>query len=285
MSDIFKTKINNQWVGIPSLVGPQGPQGETGPQGPAGVQVNADWTETDTSSKAYILHKPTLVTPSPPDPQTGEVFALGAQFAVEADTARVSRRAAAIDLSGVENADDLKAIEALSGTTGLLRKTSANTWTLDTTSYADSSSLSAVATSGSYNDLSNKPTIPASPVQSNWNESDTSSLAYIQNKPTIPAAQVNSDWNSNSGVSQILNKPSFTTVTISVADWNGGTSVTKSVSGMTSSANIMVGGESSSMSEIIGCQVYCSAQGTGTLTFTCNETPTSAVTFCIYRNL
>lgn len=30
-----------------------------------------------------------------------------------------------------------------------------------------------------------------------------------QNFPTIPAAQVNSDWNSNSGVSQILNKPTI----------------------------------------------------------------------------
>ena len=29
----------------------------------------------------------------------------------------------------------------------------------------------------------------------------------LTNKPTIPAAQVNSDWNSNSGVTQILNKP------------------------------------------------------------------------------
>ena len=41
--------------------------------------------------------------------------------------------------------------------------------------------LATVATSGSYNDLSNK--------------------------PTIPAAQVNSDWNATSGVAQILNKP------------------------------------------------------------------------------
>lgn len=41
--------------------------------------------------------------------------------------------------------------------------------------------LATVATSGSYNDLSNK--------------------------PTIPAAQVNSDWNAISGVAQILNKP------------------------------------------------------------------------------
>ena len=43
--------------------------------------------------------------------------------------------------------------------------------------------LATVATSGSYSDL--------------------------LNKPTIPAAQVNSDWNANSGVAQILNKPTI----------------------------------------------------------------------------
>lgn len=31
----------------------------------------------------------------------------------------------------------------------------------------------------------------------------------LTNKPTIPAAQVNADWNASSGVSQILNKPSI----------------------------------------------------------------------------
>lgn len=36
--------------------------------------------------------------------------------------------------------------------------------------------------------------------------------AEITGKPTIPAAQVNSDWNSISGLSQILNKPTFKTV-------------------------------------------------------------------------
>ena len=56
-------------------------------------------------------------------------------------------------------------------------------------SKANSADLSTVATSGSYNDLTNK--------------------------PTIPAAQVNSDWNSNSGVSQILNKPTLATVATS----------------------------------------------------------------------
>jgi hypothetical protein len=48
-----------------------------------------------------------------------------------------------------------------------------------------------VATSGSYNDLSNR--------------------------PTIPSAQVNSDWGASTGVAQILNKPSLATVATSGA--------------------------------------------------------------------
>lgn len=46
---------------------------------------------------------------------------------------------------------------------------------------ANIADLAMVATTGSYNDL--------------------------LNKPTIPAAQVNSDWSANTGVAQILNKP------------------------------------------------------------------------------
>ena len=49
--------------------------------------------------------------------------------------------------------------------------------------------LATVATSGSYDDLSDK--------------------------PTIPAAQVNSDWNATSGVARILNKPNLATVATS----------------------------------------------------------------------
>lgn len=56
----------------------------------------------------------------------------------------------------------------------------------NTSVYVEADELAAVATSGSYNDLSNK--------------------------PTIPAAQVNSDWDATSGVAQILNKPSLATV-------------------------------------------------------------------------
>ncbi|MYE38232.1 MAG: hypothetical protein F4X82_01780 [Candidatus Spechtbacteria bacterium SB0662_bin_43] len=48
-------------------------------------------------------------------------------------------------------------------------------------------------------------------VQSDWDETDTSSDAYIQNKPTIPAAQVQSDWEQTDDeeVDYIKNKPSI----------------------------------------------------------------------------
>ena len=78
--------------------------------------------------------------------------------------------------------------------------------------------LATVATSGDYDDLTNKPTIPAAQVNSDWNA--VSGVAQILNKPTIPAAQVNSDWNAVSGVAQILNKPSMTTETLTFIDSN-----------------------------------------------------------------
>ena len=52
------------------------------------------------------------------------------------------------------------------------------------------SDLAPVATSGDYNDLTNKPTIPAAQVQSDWNEADNTDPAYIKNKPTIPGPEV-----------------------------------------------------------------------------------------------
>lgn len=51
---------------------------------------------------------------------------------------------------------------------------------------ANTSSLATVATSGSYNDLTNKPTIPSAQVNSDWNA--VSGVAEILNKPTIPTS-------------------------------------------------------------------------------------------------
>ena len=48
----------------------------------------------------------------------------------------------------------------------------------------------------------------------NWNGKSNFSGDYndLTNKPTIPSAQVNSDWNANSGVAEILNKPTLGTM-------------------------------------------------------------------------
>jgi len=45
--------------------------------------------------------------------------------------------------------------------------------------------LATVATSGSYSDLTNKPTIPAVQIQSDWNQTNNVSLDYIKNKPNL----------------------------------------------------------------------------------------------------
>jgi hypothetical protein len=42
-----------------------------------------------------------------------------------------------------------------------------------------------VAFTGNYNDLSEKPTIPATQIQADWNQTDNTQVDYIKNKPTI----------------------------------------------------------------------------------------------------
>lgn len=81
--------------------------------------------------------------------------------------------------------------------------------------------IATVATTGDYGDLLNLPTIPAAQIQADWDESDSSSMAYINNKPTIPAAQVQADWqqNDSSAVDYIKNKPSMPSAQIQ-SDWN-----------------------------------------------------------------
>lgn len=108
--------------------------------------------------------------------------------------------------------------------------------------------------------IKHRPSMPSAQIQSDWNQTNTSEVDYIKNKPTIPvvptnvsafnndagyttfdgdyssltnkpsipAAQVQSDWNANSGMGEILNKPSMTaeTWTFTLSD---NTTVTKTV--------------------------------------------------------
>jgi len=62
----------------------------------------------------------------------------------KAYSANTASTAITVALSGVTGADDLKKIEALTGTSGLLKKTAANTWTLDTTDYSNKNAFGKI---------------------------------------------------------------------------------------------------------------------------------------------
>lgn len=173
----------------------------------AAPQQQADWAVTDTSSPQYILNKPEL--------------------------ARVATSGSYDDLTDkpqIPAAQVNSDWNSNSGVSRILNKP-------DLSVYARSSDLATVATSGSYDDLSDKPAIPAPQVNADWNSNSgvtkilnkpdlgvfarsadlaevatTGDYDDLRNKPSIPAAQVNADWDSNSGVSQILNKPNLATV-------------------------------------------------------------------------
>ena len=72
-----------------------------------------------------------------------------------------------------------------------------------------------------YNDLTNKPQINSVTLSGNKTTSQLN-ISYndLTNKPVIPAAQVNSDWNAESGVAEILNKPTIPTELDDLSDVN-----------------------------------------------------------------
>lgn len=107
-------------------------------------------------------------------------------------------------------------------------------------------SLPAVALSGSYNDLKDKPTL----FNGDYNN--------LTSKPVIPAPQVAPDWNATSGVSQILNKPTIPSNTNELTNGAGffkglGAPVAKTVntSYLTAKGGFLVGVENTNSGGLI----------------------------------
>lgn len=217
--------------------------------GGGGTQVQSDWNETDSSSMAYIQNKPTNVSAFTNDAgyltshqSLADVFAdvlydnqtKHINFYGKGDTQHTTALAY-VDASDfvvdgmvedvrIENGNLVIDFNTDSGITDISIPLTdifdpSNYYTkteIDTTlqGYVTSTSLATVATTGAYSDLTGTPTIPAAQVQADWNETNSSSMAYIANKPTIPAAQVQSDWNESDNTSKayIQNKPTIPTV-------------------------------------------------------------------------
>lgn len=120
-----------------------------------------------------------------------------------------------IDAEGVLSAVDPQVVADWSAETGPSR-------------ILNKPSLSTVATSGSYTDLTNKPVIPAAQIPSDWNQTDELQRDFIRNKPTIPAAQIQSDWAQTDVFSLdfIKNKPIIPAPQVP-SDWDAVTGVSR----------------------------------------------------------
>lgn len=66
-------------------------------------------------------------------------------------------------------------------------------------------------------------------------------------------------------------------VTISASDWSN-KQCTKNVTGVTADNNVIATYAPASKSAYTAADIYCSAQGAGTLTFACETAPTASVT-------
>ena len=96
---------------------------------------------------------------------------------------------------------------------------------IDLTPYAETADLATVATTGDYDDLLNKPTIPAAQVQSDWLESDTTAKSYILNKPNLAPVATSGSY------ADLSNKPALGTAAALDVAASGNASTTQVVKG------------------------------------------------------
>lgn len=121
------------------------------------------------------------------------------------------------------------------------------------------------------------PTIPTT-VSSFTNDAGYLT-SYTETDPVFTASAAHSITSSDiSAWNAKQSAITSTTTTISVANWNATTTCTKSVTGVTSSNSVIVTPAPASISTWTSNGVYCSAQGSGTLTFTCSTTPSADIT-------
>lgn len=196
----------------------------------AADQVQSDWTESDTSSKAYIAHKPTIPTATSDLTNDSNFITAsdvpGSQVQsdwTESDTSNPAYIAhkPSIPTATSDLTNDSNFITASDVPSSQVQSDWTESDSSDPAYIANKPTLAAVATSGDYSDLSNTPSIPTATsdlqndsgfitasdipaqVQSDWTESDTTDPAYIANKPTLATVATSGSYNDLSNTPTI----------------------------------------------------------------------------------
>lgn len=195
--------------GATGATGAQGPQGIQGPQGPKGDNGTNGQNGADGFSPTATVVKTgdtaTITITDKNGTTTASISDGSGATVIVDDTLSTS------STNPVQNKVITSALNAKADSSAIPTKTS--DLTNDSgflTSYTETdpiftTSASAGITSADITAWNNK-----SDFSGNYND--------LTNKPTIPAAQVNADWNANSGVAQILNKPTIPTEPTKTSD-------------------------------------------------------------------
>lgn len=240
--------------------GPTGETGETGPQGPAGVSPTVEISKTGKVT--------TITITDATGPHTATIND-GADGSGAGDMVRATYDA---NENGI--VDDA---EKLGG-----QLPSYYAKASDLAAKADSADLSAVATSGSYNDLSDKPTIPpAMTVDTTITEGGTNpvtggaiytALAGKADAGDIPAGLLQSAFHG--------------TVSLLSTGWTQGDddwySQTVTATGVTATAIVYVAFHPDSRSAFLDAGIYCSAQAANQLTFKAASQPESNISVNVH---
>lgn len=146
MSDIFKTKINNQWVGIPALQGEKGEKGDKGDKGDQGIQgpatitvgttttgqagTNASVTNSGTTTNVVL----DFIIPKGDTGDTGAAAGINSATATLTVLGRNDTPTVSASVSGPDTAKDFAFAFGLPKVPQLYTVTVPSTnWTLDST--------------------------------------------------------------------------------------------------------------------------------------------------------
>ena len=150
--------------------------------------TQADWNVTDTTSPAFIANKPTIPAAMIAEYQQTTAQEI-AEFLDENPAAPLiikqtdgSMLTAIYANKQSDSKVNVRCVSTIQGEYYVFDHTvDGSSWTATTYPFHD-----GTAFAGSWNDLTDKPTIPDAQVNADWNETDNTSKAFIENKPALP---------------------------------------------------------------------------------------------------